>query len=283
MSAPASGPAVLCGACRRLVSRSARVCPHCGARMPALLGANGPLQRAFRDLDMTALLINISISAYLVSLMATFATEPQALFEPRDWFSIGAPGRKATFLLGETSGPSLFAGRAWTLLNASYLHYGILHIGFNLMWLRQLGQLAQGLLGPARLFVLFTVSGLGGFLLSDLVSGAPTAGASCGLFGLMGALVVFGRRRGGVQGRALFEGALRWAVMGTLYSFMLGGVNHLGHGGGFVAGALAALAMPKHEGQHESRGVQLLALALAGLTALSMGTGLISALLGARG
>ena len=48
----------------------------------------------------------------------------------------------------------------WTVLTASFLHGSILHIYFNLSWLRQLGVLTVGLLGPARFIFAYLFKGL---------------------------------------------------------------------------------------------------------------------------
>jgi rhomboid protease GluP len=182
--------------------------------------------------------------------------------DTRSLLDIGSPGCEAMALLGVTSGPRLWVGHGWTLLTAGVLHRSLLHIGFNLYFLRSFGAKAHGLLGPARTLVLFFLSSIGGFLVSDLLSGAPTAGASAGLFGLLGGMAVFGYRRGGTLGAALNREMLVTAGMVTVYSLLMGGVNHWAHGGGMAFGALIALGFPKHEGKHEGRTVQLLAVAL---------------------
>lgn len=252
--------AVLCGSCRQLISNQERRCPHCGALRPDSFGLGGRLWAFFRDdVDPTLMLSGLCGLIYVLAIVR----DPAAAFDMGALLSIGSPSCDAVALLGITSGPRLWQGHAWTLLTAGVLHLSLLHIGFNLYFLRSFGAKAHGLLGPARTLVLFFLSSIGGFLLSDLLSGAPTAGASAGLFGLLGGLAVFGYRRGGTLGAALKREMLVTAGMVTLYSLLMGGVNHWAHGGGMAAGALVALAFPKHEGRHEGRGVQLLALALA--------------------
>ena len=91
-------------------------------------------------------------------------------------------------------------GEWWTLVTAIYLHGGVLHILFNVLWIRQLGPAVEELYGPARCFVIFTVSGAAGFVVSNLLGVPFTVGASGSIFGLLGAMVAFGRRRGGVFG-----------------------------------------------------------------------------------
>lgn len=251
--------AVLCGSCRQLISNREKRCPHCGALRPDSFGLGGKLWAFFRDdVDPTMLLIGLCGLIYVLAIVRN----PAAALDTSNLLSIGSPSCDAMALLGITSGPRMWAGHGWTLLTAGVLHLSLLHIAFNLYFLRSFGAKAHGLLGPARTLVLFFLSSIGGFLLSDLLSGAPTAGASAGLFGLLGGMAVFGYRRGGTLGAALKREMLMTAGMVTLYSLFMGGVNHWAHGGGMAAGALIALGFPKHEGRHEGRGVQLLAAAL---------------------
>ena len=85
-----------------------------------------------------------------------------------------------------TGGVAWELGWWWTLLTAIYLHGGLLHIFFNMYWIRILGPSATEVFGPARTFVLFNVAGVAGFLLSNLMSGGPTVGASGGNFRVNG-------------------------------------------------------------------------------------------------
>jgi rhomboid protease GluP len=65
-----------------------------------------------------------------------------------------------------------------------------------------------------------------------------TVGASAAIFGLLGALVHYGRRGGSSIIRAEAMGyALTLGIMG----FILPGVDNYAHGGGFLGGYLASL------------------------------------------
>ena len=111
--------------------------------------------------------------------------------------------------------------------------------------------------------MIFNVAGASGFLLSDLASSTPTIGASGSIFGLLAALIVYGRKRGGAEMTAQLW---QWAVLMFVMGFVMSGVNNFAHAGGFAGGWVTAEAMRFSE-KRESRGVQLLALGLLGLTA----------------
>src|SRR5262249_56058262 len=82
---------------------------------------------------------------------------------------------------------------------------GVVHIGFKVLWIRQLGPAVEELYGPSRLVVIFTVAGAAGFLASNLLVYDFTIGASGAVFGLLGALVAFGQKRGGVFGAMVLK------------------------------------------------------------------------------
>ena len=54
-------------------------------------------------------------------------------------------------------------GRWWTVLSASWLHGGALHILFNMLWVRQLGPATAEIYGPGRMIIIYTIAGAVGF------------------------------------------------------------------------------------------------------------------------
>ena len=151
----------------------------------------------------------------------------------------------------------------WTLFTAIYLHGGLLHIFFNVMWIRNLAPAVDELYGPARGFVLFSLSGAAGFLLSNLLAPAsPSIGASGSIFGLLAALIVYHRRTGLSLGAARLW---QWAIIMFVMGFVMSGVNSRAHAGGFAGGWITAHAMRPSDERRESPGC-ILALALLVLT-----------------
>lgn len=254
-----SSRAILCSRCRRLVSANEKVCPWCGARQPGLFGFAPALQALFRDgIDPVWTVISGCVVLYMGSLVL----DPSGLLQPRSLFDIGSPSGFALLRLGMTGGEIMAAGLWWTPLSAVFLHGSLLHIFFNLSWIRQLGPMAIELFGPARFLVLFIAAGALGFVFSNLVSGAPTIGASCSIFGLYGALLAFGKRRGGTWGARISSQAFAWAVGGLMISLAFPNVNNWGHLGGLGAGFALGWIVPMAEQRAESRVSQLLAIFL---------------------
>lgn len=244
----------------------AAVCFYCGARRPGLWGFGPLASRLIGRLDFAGAVTIACVIAYVASILL----DPSAaLTVPRSPFGLLSPGDHALVRLGMTGEVAMRMGWWWTLITAIYLHGSLLHIVFNLLWVRQLAPAVQELFGPARLVVIFTAGGVAGFVLSNFASGTWTIGASGAVFGLLGAMVAYGRTRGGTFGAAVLRQYGQWAILMFIFGFFMAGVNNWGHGGGFVGGYLAALVVG--HGEHRSeRGLdRMLALATVGLTGVA--------------
>lgn len=257
--------ALLCPNCRKLISADERKCPYCGTAHPGLFGLAPQLQRVFGPrADLVPGIVAVCAALYVLSLVL----DPGAITAARGAFSFLAPSMAALYRLGMTGGLAHLAGREWTTLTAIYLHGDALHILFNMMWIRQLGPDAQEVFGRARFFVLFTLTGAAGFALSNLVGGRPSVGASGAIFGIMGAMLAYGRRDRSTWAEMMSRQMLQWAVILLVFGFMNRGVNNWAHLGGLAGGLLLGQWMPSARERREGRGMQLLALALAVCTLL---------------
>jgi membrane associated rhomboid family serine protease len=142
---------------------------------------------------------------------------------------------------GVLFGPAVAAGDYWRLLSAGFLHAGVIHLGFNMLILWQLGTMLEVGIGRARFAVIFLVSVVCGSLGVLLISpNEVTVGASGGVFGLMGAAVVVLRNRG-IDPMA--SGLPMWIGINLLITFAVPGISIGGHLGGLAGGALAALVI----------------------------------------
>jgi rhomboid protease GluP len=129
------------------------------------------------------------------------------------------------------------------------------------MWVRDIGPSTADVIGPARTVIIYVVSGVCGFLLSSvagayfppipLLHGASlTVGASASIFGLLGALVHYGRKSGS---SLIHTQAKQWAMIMFIYGLVMPGIDNFAHAGGFLGGyALSALFNPltKERGDH---------------------------------
>ena len=201
-------------------------------------------------------------------------------------FSLLAPSLRSQFLFGASGAIPVFgAGRWWTVLSAAWLHGGLLHIAFNMMWVRDLAPGTARLYGPGRTVIIYTIAAITGFAASSFagaflpflprfLSGAGfTVGASAPIFGLIGALLYYGRRGGSSY---VGQRAKSLALMMLLFGFMLPGIDNWAHLGGFAGGWLAARWLDPLKPERADH--VLVAIGCLALSLLSVGYSVVSGL-----
>jgi len=236
--------AVVCPGCGRLVDVNEPVCPYCGRPSPGMFGYGPAIQRLLGRFDLsTAIIVGCGV-LYVLSLVI----DPRNIFHMAGMFDFLAPSTGALLVLGMTGGFAMQQGRWWTVLTAVFLHGSLLHILFNMVFLRQYLPYVVELYGSARAWVIFVVAGMVGFAVSNLAAGVPTIGASGALFGLLAALIVYGRRthQHAVANRLWTSAAVMFA-----FGFLMPSVNNWAHAGGFAGGFVAAEAL-SFSGRRES-------------------------------
>lgn len=236
---------VVCASCGSLVGVRDEKCMNCGRRNPGLWGFAPLLRSLGNDLGFVPLVVWGSGALYVVSLLLSGG----GMRMTGGIFGFLAPESNILFLLGASGGIPVFAyERWWTVLSASWLHGSLLHIIFNMMWVRDLGPVVADMYGAGRMVIIYTVAGVSGFLLSSFafaflphlpfLSGAGfTVGASASVFGFLGALVYYGRRTGSSLIRSE---ALRYALILGFFGLVMRGIDNFAHAGGFFGGYLAA-------------------------------------------
>ena len=163
-------------------------------------------------------------------------------------YGVGA-GADQVILDGGLAGPFVAAGEWYRIVTAGFLHAGLLHLGFNMFVLYQLGMLLEPVLGRLRFGLVYAVAMLSGSLGVLLVSpNSLTVGASGAVFGLMGAAVATMRSRGvdpfstGLGGTIV----LNLVITFTLSRYISVGGHVGGLIGGFLAGYLLTVVGPRY-------------------------------------
>lgn len=134
----------------------------------------------------------------------------------------------------------IMGGQYWRLLAPILLHGSLLHIGFNMYALYVLGPELERHFGHWQFVALYLVSGFAGFVLSFLMTAAPSLGASTAIFGLLAAEGVFIYRNQHVFGpraRVALRSILNIAVINFLIGFSPG-IDNWGHFGGLLGGII---------------------------------------------
>jgi rhomboid protease GluP len=202
---------------------------------------DGPEERPsfFRDAPVTAMLIVANVVVFLIEIAyALRAHELPGIFSMPLSALLATGGNYSVATVREV--------RVETLLASCFVHGGLLHIGFNMMALRNVGTLVERIVGPARMLPMYLLSGVVGAFASSFWHWAMgralvSVGASGAICGLIGAALVVGWR---VEGRdsPLVRGTARWLVSILVIGFLPGvGIDNAAHIGGAVAGAVIAM------------------------------------------
>ena len=128
-------------------------------------------------------------------------------------------------------------GQYYRLLTAMFLHYGLLHIAFNMWALIYIGPPLELALGRLRYGLLYLLAGIGGNVAAYVFGPplVPSAGASGAVFGLFGAYAVIAR-----QQRRSVGGIGLVIAVNLVFSFTFPNIDWQAHIGGLVIGAAAA-------------------------------------------
>jgi len=135
----------------------------------------------------------------------------------------------------------------YRLVSSGFLHYGLIHIAFNMILLFQLGQLLEPSIGRVKFGLIYLAALLGGsagglLLEPDGLHG----GASGAVFGLLGAAAVMLLQRG-INPLTTSIGSV--IMLNLLITFSLRDqISVGGHLGGLAAGAAAGwfVSAPRH-------------------------------------
>jgi rhomboid protease GluP len=258
---------ILCPNCRKLISLDEPACPYCGLVRPGLHETAGKLRNVFFAFGPVKTILYANIVFFALGLLLF----PHGIFRGGSLLSFLSPSDQSLFLLGATGTIPFFGEhRFWTLLTASFLHGGILHIAFNMMAFYQLGPFVLREFGLHRFVNLYILTGVAGFAVSVLAGVHFTIGASASICGLIGAIIYYGKSRGGYYGDAIFKQALGWVVGLVIFGFLFSGINNWAHGGGLLSGLLLAFLMGYNDQKPESAWSKLLAYACLLLTAAAL-------------
>jgi membrane associated rhomboid family serine protease len=158
-------------------------------------------------------------------------------------------------------------GEWWRLVSAAFLHGSFMHIIFNMYVLYALGPTLERILGHSRYLLLYVLAAIGGGVASYLISDMNTVsvGASGAIFGLMGALVVAGRRL-----RYDITQVLVLLGINVVIGFISPGVDWRAHLGGLITGAVVAAIFvfpaPKYRTVVQVLGIGAVVIVLVVLT-----------------
>ena len=146
--------------------------------------------------------------------------------------------------------PLILEGEYYRLFTGMFLHFGLVHLIYNMICLVALGDLFEKEAGSWRFLAVYLLGGLAGNLLSlalDVygVRGtyAVSAGASGAVFAVIGGVLWIVIRRKGQFGRISLQRMLLTVILMVLQDFTQGGTDNAAHVGGLAAGFVLAMLL----------------------------------------
>ncbi len=255
-----SYPHKFCRNCGALLDRNASVCLQCEGkveswRRQSLTRAIGLVMPSASISTPVLIVINIGI---MIMMMLRYGGQFAFTQNPEEMRLMGC-------LV-----PALYqAGEQWRLITYGYLHYGLLHIGFNMLALSQVGPMLENEVGSARFFTVYTLTLVAGGAADLLIRTNPfihVAGASGALFGLIGFGITYCHFSAGYL-KDHFRGFfIKWGIYGFVFGYAIGADN-IAHGGGFLAGAILGVLIERERRQPERLAVLWQVLAMLCLAA----------------
>lgn len=141
--------------------------------------------------------------------------------------------------LMETALPEVVGGEVWRLVTPIFLHFGIMHLLFNMMWLKELGTGIENLVSTRSLFLLTLVSGVVGNLGQYVAQGPFFGGMSGVVYALFGYVWMKAKFQP-MSGFRLDKQTVLWMVGWFVLCLTgaVGPVANVAHGAGLVVGVI---------------------------------------------
>jgi rhomboid protease GluP len=230
----------ICPACGILVGINATRCHQCGTNLNFSMAA---LNRRFSGFfggtraPVTTALLIANILIFGISVVLTLQTGQGGGLR----ILFGLDG-EVLYRLGALWAPAVVHGEAYRLVTAMFLHGGLIHIGFNMMVLMDIGPVVEEVYGSARFLFLYLLTGIAGYLLTTAAASKlhplPSVGASGAILGLIGVMIAITTRRGGAAMQALRSRLISWVVSIFVLGYLMRIVDNWAHLGGLAAGFL---------------------------------------------
>ncbi len=224
--------AVWCSRCRRPICTDCMIpadvgyqCPDCaqqGAPRKGVAGSSAcsgsGWQQTPTGAPVTLVLIAINVLVFLAGIT------PQL--------------NERILIFGAAFPAQILNGEWYRLVTSLFIHSGLFHILLNMVALWILGSQLEQLIGRVWYGLLYMACGIAGGVVFVLMAtqNVPAVGASGGIAGLFGAiLVVVIRKRGTPQGALILRQLLLLLVLNIVIS-LLPGIAWQAHLGGVIAG-----------------------------------------------
>jgi rhomboid protease GluP len=241
----------LCPSCGALVGINATRCHECGANLRFGLAA---WSKGLAEFFGGHAPVTVAI---LVANIVLFAAEIMGTMQAGQFGGLSilwGMNNETLYRLGASDPFAIRILHEWyRVITAMFLHGGLIHIGFNMMVLLDIGPILEELYGSARYLFVYILTGAVGFALSMYFH--PAIGASGALLGLIGVMIALTTKRTGAAMKEMRSRLISWVITIFVMGFFVGADNVAHFGGlasGFILGKLLADRPPISVGERNT-------------------------------
>lgn len=179
---------------------------------------------------LTNILIAINLLVFLISAWIS-----KNIFDI-DIYTLIIMGAKVNSLIDK--------GQVWRLITCAFLHGGLIHIFFNMYALKILGPEIEYVYGKIKYLVIYLLSAIAASIFSYIFGPqSVSVGASGAIFGLFGAMLIFGIKHRKQMGKAYMMNILQVIFVNVIIGISSSNIDNAAHFGGLIVGALIALLL----------------------------------------
>ena len=187
---------------------------------------------SFKEYKVTYTIIILNILVYLIEVIKS-----RNLIDI-DIYTLIQMGAKVNVLIN--------SGEIYRLLTSAFLHGGIIHIFFNMSALNIIGREVEAVYGSKRYIAIYVISALGGSVVSYLFKpNSISVGASGAIFGLLGAMLIFGLKERDKIGKQYMKNILETIGLNVIIGITIPNIDNFAHLGGLILGAITSFILFK--------------------------------------
>jgi rhomboid protease GluP len=197
-----------------------------------MINENNKKKINFKKYKVTYTIIILNILVYLIEIIKS-----RNLIDI-NIYTLIQMGAKVNILINR--------GEIYRLITSTFLHGGIMHILFNMSALNIIGKEVEYIYGSKKYILIYILSALSGSLFSYLFNpNSVSVGASGAIFGLLGAMLVFGLKEKNKIGKQYVKNILETLAINVIIGITISNIDNYAHLGGLIMGAISALILFK--------------------------------------